>query len=329
MKLGDKSEKKLADILFRCASSLQSRDHTDLARSCLVHMCKTGCISTFEMICSSNHHEDTTMMRVELLGEILKFDRRDMCLNALWTCLKNRGKHTLCCVKVLSRLLCDASSNSTVDRALRKALIQHTGKDLREMITSPESRKLRESTCDVFERLIHSEDVRIFRSVCALLRFDAKSEDSCRRCLELAKLLVSKSNEKRLVSETLLKQVLESMAQCVEALEHFFSPSRSKLLYALCRSLKAMIPSLEDVWSRTYLCETYVVFEREAREYLFFSFTYSALIHPSHSIVSNNTTRIFDHQQSNTNTQTQVRHFHETPSREKMPGNHFGPGLDA
>ena len=61
----------------------------------------------------------------------------------------------------------------------------------------------------------------------------------------------------------------------------------------------------------------YVVFEREAREYLF-SHSLSQIArschlhnsHPSHSIISltrNNTTRIFDHQQSNTNTQTQVQ----------------------
>ena len=322
MKCGDK---KLAEILFRCASSLQSRDHTDLARSCLVHMCKAGCIPAFEMICSSNHHEDTTMMRVELLGEILKFDRRDICLNALWKCLKNRGKHTLCCVNILSGLLSDASSNSAVDWALRKALIQHTGNDLREMVTSPESRELRQSTCNVFERLIHTEDVRIFRSVCALLRFDAKSEDSCRRCLELANVLASKSSEKRLVSETLLKQVLESMTKCVEASEHSFSPSRSKLLYALCQSLKAMVPSLEDVWSRTYVCETYVVFERAAREFSLH------LSHATSITVSLTNVSFFLKRyeiQTRASSRTQVRHFHETPSREEMSGDHFGPGLD-
>jgi len=262
-----KDDKKLANILFQCASTLRLEEHTNLARSCLVNMCKLGSVTAFERVCGdvsfscSSSSSSTLMMRVELLGEILKFERRDMCLNALWRFTKNRGEHTLCCVQILAQLLNDASSNSVSDRAIRKALLQHTGNTLKEMIKNPESRELRVSVCEVFEILIRTEGVQIFQSLCSLLQFDADSEDSCQRFVELANMLASQLGfNERLASPTFLKHIIESMTRCVET--NNFSSSHSSLLYALCQSLKAMVPVLQNVWSCTYLCETYAVLMR-------------------------------------------------------------------
>ena len=227
-----KDDKKLANILFQCASTLRLEEHTNLARSCLVNMCKLGSVTAFERVCGdvsfscSSSSSSTLMMRVELLGEILKFERRDMCLNALWRFTKNRGEHTLCCVQILAQLLNDASSNSVSDRAIRKALLQHTGNTLKEMIKNPESRELRVSVCEVFEILIRTEGVQIFQSLCSLLQFDADSEDSCQRFVELANMLASQLGfNERLASPTFLKHIIESMTRCVET--NNFSSSHS------------------------------------------------------------------------------------------------------